>query len=218
MRTLIKRSTQVMTLLIILAAVTPFAIGFLVQHKYAEFIQTFSDNPNFNIAIENYHRGWFNSEATLKMTLKPALQTPNKPTSFTITQYIQHGPLVYSMTPDMNMRWQFALAAFDSNINQKGFTAKNHSIVKLTGQIVTLSHDGNIKFSELKQAMPVDIKGFQSSFTISPDMKTVDGQVNIQNISVQSKTTKQEIQGLDGEVALNKNAQGIWLGTHSSND
>ncbi len=80
-------------LLLLLILLIPLVDGFWFKRHYFRLIENINQSEDrFNITIENYHLGWFRSDAVIKIQNK--LASSQIPSHIKIEQTITHGPLV----------------------------------------------------------------------------------------------------------------------------
>lgn len=95
----------------------PFGMGIWIQNRYPQVITQFN-TPHISFRLLDFQRGWFHSQAQLQITFQSAETTLSGEAiplvQFTITQDIQHGPLVKQKSSDGARSWTMARAALQN--------------------------------------------------------------------------------------------------------
>src|SRR5690242_19895179 len=80
--------------------ILPYGLGFVAENKYKQIVDVLAKSNNaMQITLMDYQRGWFSSEATLKLELPKNLNAenislvPSETLSLILKQHIEHGPV-----------------------------------------------------------------------------------------------------------------------------
>ena len=111
MRRFAQIASGVVVLIVIVLLVAPFFIGRWFEHSYKKSLMSYA-HWQVKTEIKNYKRHWFSSDATLVLTVKNpdllsiftalGIEPKDIPTQYTITQFIQHGPVIYHFLNDFS--------------------------------------------------------------------------------------------------------------------
>jgi len=82
-------------LIVAVLAFAPFFIGSQAENKIREMYAKASEYPNIKFEITEYNQGWFSSDVKIKLNLDVAGVPQGDEDSFSITQKMQHGPLLW---------------------------------------------------------------------------------------------------------------------------
>lgn len=96
-----RKIAVVLVLIIAIGVATPFGMGYMAERQIKKIAHRLSDRPQVTVTVENYQRGYMNSQATLKVAYKAVINGgDNKPQSspmqatFELKQKISHGPIL----------------------------------------------------------------------------------------------------------------------------
>ena len=168
--------------LAVIFAGAPFFIGSTVETQLREQIEKSNANPSFDISLKSYQKGWFNSYAEIEvaMQLPEAYSGMISDNKITITQDMQHGPLV-TKANGMGLALVDALieiklpAELQSELDQlEGLEKDLLLITSRTGFNLDNTTYLELKpFSINKEGVALDIKPANGVFSY-----TLDGQIN----------------------------------------
>jgi uncharacterized protein YdgA (DUF945 family) len=90
-----KKITISIAIVISLLAIPPYFIGSSAESTIRELVSKVNENASINLEMTEYHRGWFSSEAKITMSIVAPNVKPDDLPTFTVTQMIQHGPILW---------------------------------------------------------------------------------------------------------------------------
>ena len=106
--TVMKKSSIIIGIIIVIIAaillITPYVLGERLQKSYPALLNRIDQSPNVNAALISYQRGFFESQAKIKLTRK-IHKTIN---TFIVNQTIFHGPVIF--TKNAKNRWRLYIA------------------------------------------------------------------------------------------------------------
>ena len=130
-----KKILIIVAFLALFLLIPPFFIGDKVETEFRAQIEQINQHPAYELIVTDYTKGWFNSSASLKMTMTemPNDKPGSEPFSLVVEQNIQHGPVLWTARSiglglmDSTMSFEMPeslIAEFDSveNLNQDTLT------------------------------------------------------------------------------------------------
>jgi uncharacterized protein YdgA (DUF945 family) len=147
------RYVVVPIVIIILAALTPFATGLVFKATYLNVLKA---SQNDKIEVEQYDNGWLTSDIKIHVKFKPQLpatvaaEISELPTGFTVVQHVTHGPYFRNPTDGA---WIFAKAAIETQIHldpQLEAKLLGNRADQGVMQVITLVSFGNNYLSQMQ--------------------------------------------------------------------
>lgn len=144
-----RKSSIVITTLIGIVALVflgmPLMFGFTLQAKYPAVISQLSNNTNAELKLISYHRGWFTSQAKLKVTLNDQTVNPKSLTSpaqqpltqFVVDQTIKHGLVIFTKGLWGHNRFFFSCAVITNTVNSHQIKIKALTEWTLNNQLIS---------------------------------------------------------------------------------
>lgn len=212
-------------LVIILLAISPYAVGFKVKSEYAQTVDKFAELLQLDMQVEEYHQGFYSSVAVLSVSL------PDITEKVYLNEEIVHGPVSLGLlnqhqTPfvvavvhgDLDVAktdidilhklfngksallYQHILA-FNGDIESQLYLPSTRSTFENNGEIITVTSSGAL----LKQL--VNANGVKGDFSL-PSLKVKSGStlVNVDTLSVSFTATEGSNQLMVGESVVSVNA------------
>jgi len=166
-------------LIIIILAFGPYVMGLWFQKSYRDLISVYNAKDKLHLTLQNYHQGWFSSDATLLIELNPQ-------NILTIKQQIQHGPLIYSdfslglaaiqnkiqITPEIA---SLLLVAGISDI--KNIKIESKSKVSFTGNYFNSIKIFGLSLSDNEEKWDGNIDNIAINVWIMPGQKNFNGEI-----------------------------------------
>ncbi len=201
--------------------VLPGGIGFLVKDRYLTMLNTVNKSGNLELRITKYHRGWFNSEATLEV--KPSgsalihLQdwsegSNAKPITFLIDQTIQHGPILKLITAEGKTRWLFGQALLKSQTQPSIGAINSITLIRIGGSLLSAVTAPVIHYSNPEKHMLLIMKGLAMSLNLSADFNHINTRFNIPQLDLKTADFQQSISGFAAQYNLQKSPSGLMWG------
>lgn len=211
-----------MALLLITVFLFPLGVGFFVQTKYPQMLQALSQSGDVQLKLLSYHRGWFNSDATVKVKLAhPSLlklsdwvstEADQPPIEFVVTQNIEHGPWLVVTSNKASSRLFLGQAMIKSHINPTMGDIDSMTLVKLGGSILTVLTAPDIKYLNKKEGVLAGLSGLTATLNLSPGLTEITGQVKLPRILLRTNDYQQKIVGLNARYKLFTSPSGLFLG------
>ena len=209
--------------IVFVVCIFPFILGNITKQKYMQRLALVSSNTNFvKITVVNYHRGWFSSEATLKVSIISRQSLP--PTDLMIKQTIQHGPIFSIEGIDHKKTLLIGQALIESHVNSPLGQADIAVWVKPNGLLVGLLTSPELVYtlflsnpSPLGQTASRSLKmtGFSGIFKVSADMKRIVANGHMAQLDVHDSQTQEKINQVDVSCDLQKSESGLFVGTQN---
>ena len=158
--------------IVLIAAVlaTPLTMGFWVQKNYPQIISQFN-TPHVSFELVNFKRGWFHSRAQLQITFHSAETTLSGESvslaQFTVTQHIQHGPLVRQNNINGSTRWTIARAALQNESHADNLNFKANTLWTLTNSLNTELNITHLLLGNERQRIEINQLAGNINFTPS---------------------------------------------------
>lgn len=217
----------------------PFLMGILAENKFKQVIDTISAISNAEINITNYQRHWFESDATITVSLHRhnSAVTYNQATSsefaelqqiiatskidsFAVNAHILHGPIIFT-----KQNVKFAQAIFDSAINltpeqNKLFNlpepntaiANFQTVIRLDGSSILTIDIIPFVYNETVSATTISSKDISLQMRFSTTMNKMASQFYLQNFNAKSAKTLLNIDDLKSEYLATKTISNLWVG------
>lgn len=202
-------------ILIALILFLPLTFGKMVQNR----LMSLPSSDEFRFEVVNYHRGWFSSDATIKVSLKNPNTVQlsqfglkgNGIIQFTSREHIIHGPLMFAQT-DTGRRLMAGQAYAIGEVNHDGININNYTWIKLNGDI-----DSKIIAPQVNYANPAlktvsSIKNLDVHVKMTKDMTKVFGNINIGEVSFANTEAKQDFLNTAATYDITKTPEGVFTG------
>jgi len=206
-----------------LALTIPYSVGFVVQKRFAETLKVLSQSGSLQFNLESYHRGWFSSNATIRVKTKhPAMlnqwlgSQSGTPVEFLVTQKIQHGPILKVVSPKGVTRWIMGQALITIRANPVVGSVHSITLVNLDGSLLSAITAPAIHFSNPDVNSDVKMMGFAATVQISRDFRKIILRVNTPKLVLITKDFQQEVANFSAEYDLKRSANGLYLGTKNT--
>lgn len=216
------KKTILILLLIILVVIVggPYVMGFVVEKTYKQLLAQAPTNTRMHIKLINYQRGWFNSQATLAVTLKlpPILHNEKvqslAPTdiAFTVQENIEHGPILYGVNKNGKQSIQFGQAYMVATAEDTNINAYAHTFIEFNGRILNQIDLQQLNYHDEQQKVIYSLQNLKSNVMIADGFQQLTGYIKIGAIDFVSPDIQQQIRGLGLQYKLHKSVQGFYLG------
>ena len=206
-----------LVLVIILAVVvfTPYGFGFMIEKNYKNIL-TQIPHSKVQIKIVDYQRGWFSSNAKLKISFNmPKLleqKAKVKPLTFFVNETINHGPLIIATNPDGDKRLVIGQAFILGLVKQPNVNGYAITLIHLHGSVDNHLLLYNVNFGSQQQGFVYAIHDLNAHTNISSNLKTVEGNVKIAAIDFLTKSLVQHSDNINVDFHLKKSPSGMYLG------
>lgn len=198
---------SIVLIIVAIIFISPFVIGFLVKNNFSEVLNTIS-SPKIKFELVSYHRGWFNSQAKIKIQPQPYLKIDSG-SSITVVENITHGPFFFVTDLSGKKHFTFGQAylalkplagkvfaantIIDSNGNIKGF-------VRIPHLILSSKSDTNLVYRDI-----------QGVYTITSDLKHMQGHIQFSNALGTFPNGTVQLKHMTAEFKMRKGPLGFWL-------
>jgi hypothetical protein len=205
-------------LIVITLFVLPYGLGFVAQHKYTQIIGMLSKSNTVQVSLVRYQRGWFSSDATIKISMQMPIglvQQTTKP--FLITQHIAHGPVFSLLSGTGEKRLAVGQTLITTHAHSPFGALHMVSKVKLNGKLVGTFNAPTLQLhytDVLHGENTAELQGVSGKFTLSPDLQQWIAAVDIPEISIKTDTFTQQLHNTHFFYNLNKSQSGLFLGKH----
>lgn len=229
---MLKHCTAVSVItLAFVVGVMPLINGLIFKYKYYQFVDIINKENRVNIRIIDYHWGWFNSTATIKVSLQDSMTAKNqvlKKFSYLIDEKISHGPIIFHGLQD---RINLGYATIHSNIqlaqsieNIKSseaaqvdslaeFNGNWHTQINIPALTIILQKIGRINWDGFnadiefkiknKRVKHMSIESHFGAFIMNMDSPdNLIKQISIQPITSQSNTLHEKIGLWSGNATI----------------
>lgn len=159
--------SAIVVVVVVMLAV-PLGMGMWVQDSYPQLLKQFN-TPHVSFALVNFKRGWFRSHAQLQVTLHSAETTLSGESipmaQFTITQNIQHGPLVLQRSIDGSRHWAIARAAMQNESHADNLNFKASTLWTTANSINTVLKIDHLLLSNDRQRIEINQLAGEINYT-----------------------------------------------------
>lgn len=237
-----KKLIYIFTSAILIAAFVfslPFLMGMLAENKFTQVIETIAGFSNAEIKITNYQRHWFDSDATITVTMHPrtaaSLYNQASPSDFSelqqiiensqinqfsIKAHILHGPIIFT---DNKIRFAQAIINSDINLTPEQNALFNlptpntaiasfQTVIRLDGSSVLTVNVIPFTYQEKTTASIITSKDISLQMRFSATMNKMDSNFYLQNFNAKSDTTVLNINELKSEYNATKTITNLWVG------
>jgi uncharacterized protein YdgA (DUF945 family) len=183
-----------LSVLVVILFASPVLIGLYVQRHYQSILDVYSSTKQLNVKLEHYHRGWFHSDATLRVeildpNLVAYLNLPDKTATsqfkfLLVDQSIQHGPIFYYNLKDLP--YFMGLVAIQNMLRH---STEMNNVMHIKKDLDYVSFRGNyhkyIKIDSVNLIYPstdfnIRLDKFETSLWISTKQKKFQGEIILQ--------------------------------------
>jgi len=165
---------------------TPFVIGILIEKNYPGIFEKLSRAPQVSSKIIQYQRGWFSSNAIIKVTLhSPRIR--NYSESVEIISHIQHGPVILEKLADGSKKLLVAIAIMKNHSNTHFLKMKTRVVWQITGAIKGHVFPSSLVYQFLDGNLT--ISGVKGNFKLSRSFQEMSGKMSMDSGSLVLKNS-----------------------------
>lgn len=134
MRKLINSLFIVILLLVVIIFGTPLVMGFWIQANYQSILNRISNPPSYKIEVVNFHRGWFSSDAQLRLLLNTS-NAEQTLIPIDINDHIIHGPVIFIKDANNKSQVLLARALMTNNAQTSNARLNSRTVWTLNNQV-----------------------------------------------------------------------------------
>jgi uncharacterized protein YdgA (DUF945 family) len=228
-------------LLVIIALVVvflPFCMGRMMASQFKREVNNLH-YPGVTVKLENYHTGWFMSNATLTVTrsfprILKALSRNSSKTfpqtiSYTAKLHIYHGPvaLAYNIKHQKQLFWGQGVAVGTLALNDadalpifkqlQGIEqpASLFAVFSMSGKATVMSAHSGMRYVNVNKGLIVNIGRAQSSLYLSKSSDQINGSMTLDSVNITSKKGQVDLSPINIDFNLKRNADVLWYGNYS---
>ncbi len=194
----------------------PYGLGFVAKHKYMQLLDIFAKSNTVQATLVDYQRGWFSSEATVKVSIPSNSKAENLDTLM-VKQSIQHGPL-FSITSSKGRHLSFGQALINTHVESVYGKMDCVNWIKINGGVsgvISIPKLHYVNTREQGDAVALDVESILGHFGLSTDLRAFIADFEIPRIAIQTGKSTQEIDGTKLSYDLQKSDTGLFLGKHA---
>jgi uncharacterized protein YdgA (DUF945 family) len=189
-------------------------MGMVVESTLNKNINAFPKNPILTLKLDKYQRGWFTSEATLRVKMHiPEQKTSNgsgnsKPVDFELSYplIIQHGPFICTYS---GVRLGIGQVTTNPEthygvlINLLNKTIIRYAFPSFAMQAKTIPANDSFQF---------EWKGITSLLSITPNVDQLDGNFDFHGLNGSAKNITFKVDGVFNDFNMKRIKEGLWVG------
>lgn len=205
-------------LIIVALFVLPYGLGFVAQHKYTQILGMLSKSNTVQVSLVRYQRGWFSSDATIKISMQMPIGLMQKTTKpLIITQHIAHGPVFSILSGTGQKRLALGQTLITTDANSPFGALHMVSKIKLDGKLVGTFSAPTLQLhymDVLHGENTAELQGVSGKFMLSADLQQWIAAVDIPEMSVKTDAFTQHLHRTRFFYHLHKSQSGLFLGKH----
>jgi uncharacterized protein YdgA (DUF945 family) len=205
-------SLSVLILITVIGALflLPYGLGFVAQNKYSQILDTFAKSNTIQLSLVNYQRGWFSSEATVKVVL-PGVP---KLAALLIQQHIEHGPIFSITAANHQKRLMLGQTLISSQVKTPFGIVDIVSWISLQGAFSGTLHIPTLYHQTAQQghSYAATLTGISGDFQLPADLKKIAAHLQIPKAVIKIDHFEQQIDQTDIVYQLKKSDSGLFLG------
>jgi len=192
--------------------VLPYGLGFVAQNKYTQILDMLTKSNAVQITLMDYQRGWFSSEATVKVEMPVSLSAPGVDTLI-VKQHIEHGPIFSLTSKTGEKHLALGQTLITTQVNSTLGAVEIVSRIKLNGALV-----GAISALKLRYENPegkhsiVEFNNLSGTFKLSADLKKFMANLQIPQMMIEADQFSQQTNQMKLTYDLKKSDSGLFLG------
>jgi uncharacterized protein YdgA (DUF945 family) len=226
-----RKLLALVVVVVVLGAAAPFGMGFVAQRQFTRIVDHWSQVPNAQVQLEDYHRGWFKSTARLAVTVKtPRRPTPYgalpvkvPPVKFELDETIFHGPLVFHQGVHfvtafvehhlkLAAEQQQAVEAFFKDQVSKP-TLDGSTVISYSGASQNkLTVPAFTYTSQKSPAGQMKWQGLSISWKMTKNMENVNANIQFDGTQITSPDVKADIGPFGVNYQLHEAIDNLWVG------
>ena len=214
----------VIGLVIIIASIAlllPLGMGFAVEHKYSQVLESLSRSEHIKMKLVSYQRGWFHSDAVVQVALtQPTVLEINKwlgnttgaPVQFMLNQRIEHGPLLHVSSQTGNRRLLFGRAVVKSSINTALGTIDSLTFAEFDGSLLSVINAPDLHIDNKAKKIRATVTDLTATLLLSADLNQIYASIDAPQANITTPDFLQKINNLSEQFSLRKSPSGLFLG------
>ncbi|CEK11572.1 YdgA family protein [Legionella hackeliae] len=204
--------------LAVLILVAFYAMGFMIKSTFTKNINSIPDSPFMSVQLEKYRRGFFSSQAVLKLKIHvPAQQVTDKngaarldpPVDMNIDLpiLIKHGPIICS---ENGIRFGLGLITtkpethYQIFINYLNKMIANYSLPSFAIRVNPGPQAGG--------EYQLNWKGLDTLFKVSTNLNDVEGNLKLYGLDGSGNNTVLKIDNVGHKFKYKRHQNWLWLG------
>lgn len=191
--------------------ILPYGLGFIAQNKYLQILDTFSKSNPVQVTLLDYQRGWFSSNATVKI-ISPIAAKLSAAETLIVKQTIAHGP-VFSLTSRAGEKsLLLGQGLITTRIDSALGVVDVVSWIQLDGALSGTVHAPLLRFADTKENQQIAVNNLYGVFKLSPNLKQLVAKFNVPQIAIKTGKFEQRIDSANFYYDLQKSMSGLFLG------
>jgi uncharacterized protein YdgA (DUF945 family) len=212
----------IVVLLVALVLLVPFGMGYWVKDYYPKLLKVAETESNAQIKLVSYKRGWFSSQAVVSVNVNnpngwaigaqptAAPINTNKNLTFVVQQEIKHGPLMW-----INNKLAVGRAYIHTQLVKPAIPVSHNTIIRLNGVRDTRIQIPSLVFQNPQGQAIIVLNGLDFNAKAASDQKAITGGFTVNDFVIKNPEGSHHAQFIKYAFQINKNVEGLWLGTHS---
>lgn len=190
--------------------ILPYGLGFIAQNKYTQVLDVFSKSSAMQMTLLDYQRGWFSSEATIKVTPQSKSGIITEP--FMIKQRIEHGPIFSLASGKGGESLLLGQGLIISHIESTFGAIDILNWIKLDGTLWGNVHAPVLHFVDAHAEQDVTVHNFSGVFKLPANLRQFSAHFGVSQIAVKTNKFEQHIDQINLYYHLQKSESGLFLG------
>lgn len=213
-----KKWTGVLLSLILLMLLTYYFMGYIVKDTLHKNIHALIKTPILSVHLNDYKRGWFSSQALLKLKMHVPAQTTTDKNGVSSTQppvdfdlnfplMIHHGPFIKT---DTGIRFGIGAVTTQPETHYGVLiTYLNRTFLKYT--LPSFSMKGTVGGTP-NEAFQVNWLGLIAEVEATTRLKQITGSLTLNGLNASAAKTSVNISKLMNQFKVYRTKENLWLG------
>jgi uncharacterized protein YdgA (DUF945 family) len=220
----LKKALIIAVALVAIVIVLPFADGCWVKKKYYAVTHLASRGAFVSLQVIDYHRGWFSSTATVKVSLGASTITtslgstlPVKP-NFIIKEKIYHGPIILRSDKPFEKFGQgftWALALSEVNVNQPDLQVNGLAVFHYDNSLSVNFDCPHILVASAEPGKTYGIQGLTGIAHLAHHFKHAEGEMTLASADIPLQNGAVTLKNAHYNYALDQHTGDTWYGNRS---
>jgi uncharacterized protein YdgA (DUF945 family) len=220
----LKKALIIAVALVMIVIVLPFADGCWVKKKYYAVTQLASRGGFVSLQVIDYHRGWFSSTATVKVSLGASNittvpgSTPAVMPNFIIKEKLYHGPIILRSDKPFEKFGQgftWALALSEVNINQPDLQLNGLAVFHYDNSLSVNFDCPHILVASAEPSKTYGIQGLTGIAHLTHHFKHAEGEMTLSSADVPLQSGPVIVKSAHYNYALDQHPGDNWYGKRS---
>lgn len=213
-----KKALIIALLLVAILLALPFAEGFWVEKKYYALNKLVSQRTPLTLEVVDYHRGWFSSTATIKVSadkLRNSQGSTLEGSHFLVKEKLYHGPVILRSKKPLDSFGKgvtFALALGEIQVKQPDLQLSSIAVYHYNGNVGVKFDCPVFTSPSPKPGASFSIQGLKGSFNFAKRFKHSRGDIQLTAADIPLHEGHQTIHNATYTYSLDKNGFNLWYG------